>query len=89
LQRNTHLNEKLEPLQRNKRDRDDFPFKNDDKGLFGQIYGFNSFYKIGFTREGYSFFINISKVLSTVHVRLFFNTFSHVQVGIFSDPYQG
>jgi hypothetical protein len=49
----------------------------------------NLFYKIGSIRENCLFFINISKVLFTGNVRLFFNTHPHIQVGIFLGSYLG
>ena len=54
-----------------------------------EIRGPNSSHKIGFTREGCPFFINMSKVLSTGNVRLFLNNLPHVQASIFSGPCHG
>ena len=57
--------------------------------MLGEIRGFNLLYKISFTKEECLFFINMFNVLFTSNMRLFFNTFLHVQVGIFPDPCYG
>ena len=57
--------------------------------VFEEICGPNSSHKIGLTREGCPFFINMPKVLSTGNVKLFLNTLPHVQAGIFPGPYHG
>jgi hypothetical protein len=54
-----------------------------------EFYETNSSHKIGFIKEDWSFFINMSKILSTCNIRLFLNTISHVQINLFPSPCHG
>jgi hypothetical protein len=48
-----------------------------------KIYGPNSSHKTSSIRDGCPFLINMSKILSTSNMRLFLNTFPHIQANLF------